>query len=147
MREYLYRGGHPCANGTKTITIDGKKIKGEWVEGFYGKSGDKTFIIIDNDIAVGYFKMREVLPETVGQYTGLTDKNGKKIFEGDIVKYKANATYLGRFFECIGKVKYNEKSAFYALDVKYAKNHDYFPLRCEVIGNIYDNPELLEDRK
>lgn len=132
---------------TREILFRGKRIdNGEWVEGnlfIPDIPNTPTQICIGTNVArITY----DVIPETVGQYTGLTDKNGKKIFEGDIVKYKANATYLGRFFECIGNVEYNEKSAFYAVDAKYAKNYDYFPLRCEVIGNKWDNSELLEEK-
>ena len=92
-----------------------------------------------------------VTPETIGQYTGLKDKNGRKIFEGDIVKgcsksYKKN--YL-----C--EVYFNENMCHYGLTINrgsYTKHqtHDWLELtktkasKLEVIGNIYDNPELLE---
>lgn len=87
-----------------------------------------------------------VNPETVGQFTGLTDKNGKKVFEGDIVKDESGVVYPVVF----------ELTGFY---LKYAPPHshgfhfDLLPLSnywhahgaiIEVIGNIHDNPELLE---
>ena len=90
------------------------------------------------------------MPETVGQYTGLTDKNGKKIFEGDIGKYKQTdgAKWNGRPIMCTGKVIYNTKTASFAvdsIDEIGSKNFDYFPIKdFEVIGNIHDNPELLK---
>lgn len=80
----------------------------------------------------GITSMIEVIPKTVGQYTGLPDKNSKKIFEGDIVtdscgRKKAVMFYDGRYYPFIAFPEYkcwNEKE-------------------CEIIGNIHDNPELL----
>lgn len=135
MREILFRAkGNPIYND------------GSW---YYG------YLAIDND---GDYQIRgscwsrTVLPETVGQFTGLTDKNGKKIFEGDIVstKYK-----LGRGGYYVFEVYYNENLCQFALTINsrsYTKNKQYdwlqlTPLKAEkieVIGNIHDNPELLE---
>ena len=85
-----------------------------------------------------------VIPETVGQFTGLVDKNGKRIFEGDIVHCvsKLDSADMVVIFEC-GQFRMviSEK------DHEYQTNTGYYDINCfekEVIGNIHDNPELLE---
>ena len=96
-----------------------------------------------------YARMEGVKPETVGKYIG-PDKNGKKIFEGDIGRYKQTdgAKRNGKPITCIGKVVYNAKTASFAVesnDETGCKHFDYFPIKdFEVIGNIHDHPELLE---
>ena len=130
----------------REILFRGKRVdNGEWIEGYFAQSGDRTFIIIDNDFAVGYVKMKEVVPETVGQYTGLTDKKGKKIFEGDIVKepdvihegriqIKGDISQIMNLYGCLCVVTNNHVKNFLGSGFH----------KVEVIGNIYDNPELLE---
>ena len=117
----------------------GKRIdNGEWVEGFYvcvpehykPEMSGKSYIVSINN---GLFM--EVVPETVGDYTGLTDKNGKKIFEGDIVKNSRD----------VGLLYYKEKNSAFTVkgwEYGYWLWHDKEDI--EVIGNIHDNPELLE---
>lgn len=139
MREILFRGK--------------RKDNGEWVYGYYCKYGytgkEKHYII--PSYASDLYAI-EVIPETVGQYTGLPDKNGKKIFKGDIVvtKYK-----LGRGGYYVFEVYYNENLCQFALTINsgsYTKNKQYDWLqltelkanKIEVIGNIHDNPELLK---
>ncbi len=90
----------------------------------------------------------EVDPETVGQWTGLVDKNGKKIFEGDYVRYRDLTTNQ----EKIDLVEWNETHASFIrlhkslLGLQYLYIDEALSARCEVIGNIWDNPELLEKR-
>lgn len=136
MREILFRGNR----------VD----NGELIEGFYAKSGDRTFILIDNDFAVGYVIMKEVYPESVGQYTGLTDKNGKRIFEGDIVRFDyvnddgndADEDFLIIFAN-------GAFCAQYFGNIKCAPNtfDEIVINECYVVGNKWDNPELLEVKR
>lgn len=143
----------------RVILFRGKRVdNGEWIEGLYAQSGEKKYILIDNDIAVGYLAMKEVNPDTIGQYTGLTDKNGKKIFEGDIVKnewcfIKGNS--IVRFGEYKSLDSSNDYQCghlgFYLEHIsdfdKRIVRRDimYFANKCEIIGNIHDNPELVKE--
>ena len=132
----------------REILFRGKRIyNGKWVEGWYEPpvewDGHKFGTTIAYICKEGYLKDAEVDPSTVGQYTGLTDKNGKRIFEGDVVKWNDK---MGRIVFGMGCfcVKYLMPHCFYrnspAIDIVF---HEY-PNEVEVIGNIHDNPELLE---
>lgn len=121
---------------------------------FRGKQTDNKKWVVDNSVlffknstkiygALNEWLEVEVIPETVGQYTGLTDKNGTKIFEGDIVKCISR-------FDVKNMVVIFETAEFHLVDCQRYKNYTeccgykYFgALETEVIGNIYDNPELL----
>lgn len=133
MREILFRGK--------------RKDNGEWVYGFYCPACFGFFpcspaIISKELMDSGCWKPEEVIPETVGQYTGLTDKNGKKIFEGDIVKG------LFVFGEISSVVIFKYGSFGIEWNIDEIKVLDPFlglrNIECEVIGNIHDNPELLK---
>ena len=141
----------------REILFRGKMDNGEWVYGsfcmdaleqFNGLCGIDGFIRL-YDKGKGKMQTYEVDRETVGQYTGLMDKNGKRIFEGDIVAQNWY-DYDEPRDDSFGKVVFCEYDcSFSVMDV----NKDGFmPLgRCgsyhwevEVIGNIHDNPELLK---
>ena len=117
----------------REILFRGKRAdNGEWVYGYYSfnpffKRGE-MFVFSD------YSYVYHVDPSTVCQFTGLTDRNGVKIFEGDILKWDEKE-WGCPFFETV------------------TWNYELFGIRqrewknfCEVIGNIFDNPELLEGK-
>ena len=155
MREILFRGK--------------QADNGEWVEGSLTSCGEYfstiTRIVPAEHIIYGY----DVDPSTVGQYTGLTDKNGKRVFEGDIIRYadkldyemykeslEAPEAYEGVDFSdlwTVDKVVYGIEWGYPAFDLcnhefdcnglsELSESMDY---HYEVIGTIHDNPELLED--
>lgn len=147
----------------REILCRGKRVdNGEWVEGDLLRSRGKCYIHEHIDPfdylgeLSGFIKMYEVAPETVSEFTGLTDKNGTKIFEGDIIKYHL---WDDKFDYCEVKFDYfyaatdsyngGPALGFYLADINgnaddigFFKNmYKYI----EVIGNIHDNPELLEE--
>ena len=125
MREILFRGFHPC-DGQETIEVDGKKVNGSWVEGYYVK---KQNLLTDVDFYYMFFECGlpcPIDPETVCQYTGLKDKNGKKIFEGDRLKWDAEE--WGSPHTEIVEWDY---------DLFSAREGDWGQF-CEVIGTVFD---------
>lgn len=158
MCEILFKGFHKNENGKQKVFVNGEWIKGEWVEGnIIGDSvivpRGQTFEIEGNTIYGCDLTAYEVIPETVGQYTGLTDKNGTKIFEGDVIRCKyTNAIknehiqtvvfYRGKFM-----AKFLDTCAYTEL-FDGSKHFDFdksaYITEMKIIGNIHDNPELLE---
>lgn len=138
----------------REILFRGKRVdNGEWIYwDRYGRitdiNGEPTKTEIDIPTLLPYPTYIADLPiindETVGDYTGLTDKNGKKIFEGDIVSSNKRKTWIGR-----GKVWFGN-GAFWCGEREWAKLLRMVCLEDEqavVIGNVHDNPELLEVEK
>lgn len=127
----------------REILFRGKGIRGNWHIGLLAHVGNAWYISNKVGIATAY----EVIPETIGQYTGLTDKNGRKIFEGDIVKCISS-------FDAKDMVVIFEAAEFHLVDCQRYKNYTeccgyrhFGTLETEVIGNIHDNPELAEEGK
>lgn len=137
MREILFRG-QTRRKGEK-VWMDGTPVESNWVYGgIFPGTGDFSVIYTFDPI-----EKRPVYSDTIGQFTGLTDMNGKKIFEGDIcrntrtgeiVSVKWHGTMAGFVWS-----KRKEKSHLYDFGELFRAYDKY-----EVIGNIHDNPELFE---
>lgn len=136
-REILFRGKHIHAMDSND------HLNGTWVHGYLS---DKNYIY-DKSLE-GEFLVDE---DTICQYTGLTDKNGKKIFEGDVVKDSAGVC---------GEVKFGLYAAGFSIpdtnqgfyiefpeESLYRKELGYWENKVVVIGNIYDSPKLLDDKE
>lgn len=145
MREILFRGK--------------RSGDGKWVEGYYYRhesvkvcftSDDphvKHMIAFDGSCDWGFeppMQAVEVLPDTVGQYTGLKDKNGVRIFEGDIVKCWSEGV-------CARGTVQQRKDGLWFINPAWQKQimwglcpDEYSHTTVEVIGNIHDNPELVK---
>lgn len=135
------------------ILFRGKRLDtGEWVEGtniIMGENGWCYICETGTTVHVRYNNLTEnpqlleaesfrIDIETIGQFSGMLDKNDRKIFEGDIVLNENGIRY-----ECVFTAKY-ARFAFRRSGVAFGW---FAPKSCEVIGNIYDNPELFEVNK
>lgn len=131
MRETLFRG-----KDTES---------GEWLYGWVFGEKDKSIVEINtkyvSEYGVDAYHASPVIPETVGQYTGLDDKNGVKIFEGDVLHWASHwGWYVGYENGAFRRIPLNDIQSM---------NWEHYPLErkgletWEVIGNIHDNPELV----
>lgn len=164
MREILFRGFHPDENGTEKVLVNGEWINGFWVYGYFTRFNGEEYRIYngyaETDCGDYFPDWYSVIPETVGQYTGLKDKNGKRIFENDIVK-----NYL--FGQVNGIVKFGKYNMFDRFDdcpiwhfgiyLNHIDNSDIgldinvmrsdillYEDDLKVIGSVHSNPELLD---
>ncbi len=150
----------------REILFRGKCVdNGEWVEGDYSHDTDLETSYIsgydyytDGDGLQRNLYGYEIIPETRGEYTGLTDKNGKKIFEGDILDLSAlmitdfGVVKCGEYKDCDMSDDYPCGHVGFYVDIEemnYKRDYVrkdilFFVSKCKVIGNIHDNPEILE---
>mgnify|MGYP002541888602 CR=1 FL=1 len=128
-----------------------RKDNGEWIEGYYTECRDETFIGIDTSSMFEIFcppviRWFKVDPKTICQFTGLTDKNGKRIWENDILmahldeSYPEDVTYETVEWCVAGWITHEANS----VDRQYLDEFD--TEQFEVVGNIFDNPELLQEK-
>lgn len=127
-----------------------RKDSGEWVFGglsYCEKTGAYFITNMGKDHIsyIGYHQ--EVNPDTICQCTGLKDKNGKLIWENDIVAYWDSYSTESGLAEadCIGKVVWDDETiSFQVTNRLSAESYEVLGDECSVIGNVFDNPELLE---
>jgi uncharacterized phage protein (TIGR01671 family) len=133
-REILFHG--------KNRTLD------KWVEGYYKKNGKD--VLIGEELRAGTYHY--VDPASVGQYVNRTDKNGTRIFEGDVVQFYKEIngeTFQGKYvvyYEdayCAFMLREIDSTTNMPSELPFGSECQYY----EVIGNVYDNPELLEVTK
>lgn len=139
----------------REILFRGKRIdNGEWIEGHYTECRGETFIGIDTSSMFEIFcppviRWFKVSSETLCQFTGLCDKNGNKIWENDIVNH--NGEYapvkFGRYCSSFDYGNYN--FGFYVdfpEKTFFRKELGYWCRKVEVVGNVFDDPELLQEK-
>ena len=135
----------------RTIKFRARRKNGEWVVGnfihhfatcFKNKERHSIFLPKPKNDNDGYW-VEDIEPQTIGQFTGLKDAHGKEIYEGDILKWKAD----NRLYAVI----FNWGMFYASVEVCNQEIYGGSPLHsltddeaCEIVGNIYDNPELIK---
>lgn len=139
----------------REILFKAKRIGAEkWVVGYYVKTAEASYIVVpfpEENILGEEGKIIEVDQETLCQYTGLTDKNGKKIWENDVVKYHFGNDVapikFGEYQSCFDSTKAGHIGFYLDWDCEKALRKDlgYWVnmIDCNIVGNIFDNPGLL----
>lgn len=137
----------------REILFRAKRIdNGEWVEGNVLQADDgscyiaKSMLVGEKDEPLTV-AAREVNPETLCQYTGRTDEDEKKIFEGDIVGfidlYSTESGYLES--SCLGEVIWSEEECCFHVTNRLSAESWEVLDECKVVGNVFDNKELLDE--
>lgn len=143
MREILFRGKaiHRDEGCHRT-----EYQNGEWVYGLVTKLYDEQFKNLPAEMTnTNGISGIEIDYKTIGQYTNMLDKNGKKIFEGDIIDFFGRSDGDG-----YGVVKYDAEGTEFEFEYDNfyeGLGRSYWPENVEVVGNIYDNPEILGDEE
>lgn len=142
----------------REILFKAKRIdNGEWVKGYYTECNGKTFIGINISIYGDIFEVFstpvirwfEVDPKSLCQFTGLCDKNGNRIWDNDIVNTNSNVRAqikFGLYSNSFSTRKYHQGFYMDFMDNEYYRHElGYWAGKSVVIGNIFDNKELLQE--
>lgn len=136
----------------REILFRGKTYSGKWIYGDLVQNTEDKEVLIISAVGTDKYRYKIVIPETVGQFTGLTDKNGKKIFEGDILRPFDDEIVVVSWIDCYSTLGLR---TYTTVTVKkrgkeisenfngLASLWDYDLAKNEIIGNIHDNKELL----
>lgn len=128
----------------REIKFRGKRLDGRWICGdLWHRPYTKDWVTIVSFMEdTGGFV---VIPETVGQYTGLKDKNGVEIYEGDIVENTTQTVYLGDKYEVVWNKNY---AGYQLMSNGFTSNIPLIQnfMSYKVIGNIFENPELIQQQ-
>ena len=137
MRDYIFRGFHPCEDGNETIYIDGKEIKGYWIRS-RGAIKNRFFAkVVVPDKVTGVAEYVNVIPWTVSISTGKYDRNSKEIFEDDIVHELCN--------DLIAAVEWDDELGTFRLSglgESYTIRDAH--IDWEVLGDRFSTPKLLD---
>lgn len=133
MREFLFRG--QIRRKGEKVWLDGSPVDSKWLYGNGVLQGNGDFAMIYQ--SEPKFDKYPVYADTIGQYTGLTDMNGTKIFEGDILCYEGGSDYA--------VVKYRDDRAAFFVENEDGEEYlgEAWDTDVIVVGNIYDNPDLI----
>lgn len=137
MREILFRG-QTRKYGQK-VNMAGEKLPGIWVYGgIFPGTGDHSIIYGGPQLSGLDIEKHVVYSDTVGQFTGLKDKHGTRIFEGDVLRFMAYG------YEYTALVEFRD--GLFRARCRFPEKIDriVFGYKPEIVGNIHDNPELLE---
>lgn len=161
MREILFKGFCQHSNGKDTIMIDGKIVRGDWIVGWYGKFilscgwNLADAIVSKEDAENGKWEAQRVIPETVCEFTGLEDKNGKQIFEGNVVECCSWNEFFSKNNEPLKPFQRKFVVAHHNGCMRLREDYDgviepnywdiIFNGDCKVIGTIFDVKEDAND--
>ena len=121
----------------REIKFRGKQVdNGEWVYGYYWRDNSTRKYKITINLQDDNFCCHEVIIDTVGQFTGLTDKKGNEIYEGDMVQHNA--------WDYPFEVIFHQEKARFVCKMKTGLTQYIDYENIQLVGNIHDNPELIK---